>query len=163
MTEILMAVIVLLLAVIVLLLVRRRRADPTDLLGSAMAARNTEHARSAHAAHAGAPAAGGDALVQQVRSLMAQRKKVPAVKLWREATGVSLAEAVRAVDLIAAGGLPSPPAAGLPPTAQRLAGPDLMANASALKHQGRAIEAIKLVRQHTGLGLREAKNIVDGL
>ncbi|MEV0460226.1 ribosomal protein L7/L12 [Catellatospora methionotrophica] len=159
MTEILMAVIVLLLAVIVLLLVRRRRADPTDLLGSAMAARNTEHARSAHAA----PAAGGDALVQQVRSLMAQRKKVPAVKLWREATGVSLAEAVRDVDLIAAGGLPSPPAAGLPPTAQRLAGPDLMANASALKHQGRAIEAIKLVRQHTGLGLREAKNIVDGL
>jgi ribosomal protein L7/L12 len=38
-----------------------------------------------------------------------------------------------------------------------------MTDARRLKRQGRAIEAIKLVRQHTGLGLREAKDVVDGL
>lgn len=167
MTEILLAVIVLLLVIIGLLLARRRRHDPTDLLGSAMAAREAEHARGARTGSSGAAPADADALVQQVRMLMNQRKKILAVKLWRDATGVSLADAVKAVELIAAGGTPSLPKAGALPTAGQpvspVLGPELTANARALKHQGRAIEAIKLVRQHTGLGLREAKNVVDAL
>ncbi|MEV4417473.1 hypothetical protein [Catellatospora sp. NPDC049609] len=165
MTGILIAVIVLLAVLVVVLLAmparaRRRRHDPTDLLGSALAAREAEHARSAHAA--GPPAAGAEALVQQVRLLMGQRKKIHAVKLWREATGVPLAEAVRAVELIAAGGTPGVrPAAGQP--AGPPAGPELMANARDLKRQGRLIEAVKLVRRHSGLTLREAKDVVDSL
>ncbi|WP_155368294.1 hypothetical protein [Catellatospora vulcania] len=161
MTGFLIAVIVVLVVIIGLLVAKRRRADPTDLLGSALAARDAEHARSARAGHAGPPPAHGDALVQQIRVLMNQRKKIHAVKLWREATGATLADAVKAVELIEAGGTPSPLAAGQP--ALGLLGPELMANARSLKQQGRAIEAIKLVRQHAALGLREAKNIVDAL
>ncbi|WP_244931451.1 ribosomal protein L7/L12 [Nocardioides sp. W7] len=37
------------------------------------------------------------------------------------------------------------------------------AEARLLKQQGRAIEAIKVVREQTGLGLREAKDLVDRL
>lgn len=39
----------------------------------------------------------------------------------------------------------------------------LRAQARALRDRGRAIEAIKLVRTQTGLGLREAKDVVDSL
>ncbi|WP_186315834.1 ribosomal protein L7/L12 [Catellatospora sichuanensis] len=163
MTGILIAVIVLLLAVIGLLLARRRRHDPTDLLGFAMAAREAEHARSTRTASAAAPAPSADALVQQVRMLMNQRQKIPAVKLWRDATGVSLADAVRAVELIAAGGTPSLPPTGMAAKTGQPVSPLLMANARNLKLQGRPIEAIKLVRQHTGMGLREAKDVVDAL
>ncbi|MEU8076498.1 ribosomal protein L7/L12 [Catellatospora citrea] len=158
MTGFLIAVIVVLLLIIGLLVTRRRRHDPTDLLGSALAAREAEHARSTRK-DAGPPAAQGDALVHQVRLLMNQRKKIPAVKLWRESTGVSLADAVKAVELIAAGGTPTTTGQPVHP----VLGPDLMANARALKQQGRPIEAIKLVRRHTGLGLREAKDVVDAL
>ncbi|GAA1363885.1 ribosomal protein L7/L12 [Catellatospora chokoriensis] len=159
MTGFLIAVIVVLLAIIIgLLVARRRRHDPTDLLGSALAARDAEHARSTRKA-AGPPAAEGDALVHQVRLLMNQRMKIPAVKLWREATGVSLSDAVKAVELIAAGGTPTTTGQPVHP----VLGPDLMANARDLKQQGRPIEAIKLVRQHTGMGLREAKDVVDAL
>ncbi|GAB4057461.1 hypothetical protein [Catellatospora paridis] len=161
MTGFLIAVIVVLLVVISMLVARRRRHDPTDLLGSALAARDAEHARSARKA-AGQPTAEGDALVQQVRLLMNQRQKIPAVKLWRDATGTSLADAVKAVELIAAGGTPTTAGMTGQPVHPVL-GPDLMTNARNLKQQGRPIEAIKLVRQHTGMGLREAKNVVDAL
>ncbi|MEU7820568.1 ribosomal protein L7/L12 [Catellatospora sp. NPDC049133] len=167
MTEILLAAIVVLLVVIALLLARRSRHDSTDLLGSAMAARQAEHARASGTGSAGSGAPEAEFLVQQVRMLMNQRQKIPAVKLWRDATGVSLADAVKAVELIAAGGTPALPKSGLPTAAGQpadpLLGPELMTDARRLKRQGRAIEAIKLVRQHTGLGLREAKDVVDGL
>ena len=39
----------------------------------------------------------------------------------------------------------------------------LRAQARALRERGQAIEAIKLVRTQTGLGLREAKDVVDSL
>lgn len=39
----------------------------------------------------------------------------------------------------------------------------LRAEARALCDRGRAIDAIKLVRTRTGLGLREAKDVVDSL
>ncbi|MEU8001704.1 ribosomal protein L7/L12 [Catellatospora sp. NPDC049111] len=167
MTEILLAAIVVLLVVIAVLLARRSRRDSTDLLGSAMAAREAEHARAARTGSADAVPTEAEALVQQVRMLMNQRKKIVAVKLWRDATGVSLADAVKAVEQIATGGTPSLPKAGVLPTVGlptgSMLGPELMTNARDLKRQGRAIEAIKLVRQHTGLGLREAKDVVDGL
>ncbi|MFC7244953.1 ribosomal protein L7/L12 [Catellatospora aurea] len=167
MTEIMLAAIVVLLVVIAVLLARRSRRDSTDLLGSAMAAREDEHARASGTGSAVAGTPEAEFLVQQVRMLMNQRKKIPAVKLWRDATGASLADAVKAVEQIAAGGTPSVPKAGVLPTAGLpvgpMLGPELMTNARDLKRQGRAIEAIKLVRQHTGLGLREAKDVVDEL
>ncbi|NLJ54334.1 MAG: 50S ribosomal protein L12 [Intrasporangiaceae bacterium] len=41
--------------------------------------------------------------------------------------------------------------------------PDARSQAQLLKQQGKAIQAIKFVREQTGLGLREAKELVDGL
>jgi Ribosomal protein L7/L12 C-terminal domain len=42
------------------------------------------------------------------------------------------------------------------------AAPPLSAAALAAIQQGRTIEAIKIVRQERGIGLKEAKDIVDG-
>jgi large subunit ribosomal protein L7/L12 len=154
MTEVLIAVIVVLVLVIAgLLLARRRRAEPTDLLGAHLAAR----AEQVDAASAGDQSD----LVARVRFLLAQHKKIHAVKAWRDATGATLADAKRAVEQIEVGGRPVQPASksGAP----SLLGPQLMEVARQLKRGGRKIEAIKLVRHHTSLGLREAKEIVDNL
>ncbi|MEV4411364.1 ribosomal protein L7/L12 [Catellatospora sp. NPDC049609] len=153
MTGFLITVIVLLLVVVGVLLARRRRPDPTDLLGSALAERAAEHARAA----AGPPDAA--ALRQQVLQHLAQQQKILAVKAYRDATGAPLAEAVRAVEQIAAG-------AAAPAPRQPLSvplPPDLLATARQLTQQGRKIEAVKVVRQRTGLTLREAKDVVDSL
>lgn len=137
-------------------LVSRRRSDPTDLPGSALAAREAAHIRAARAA---APAPDVNALVQQVRMHMARRQLIQAVKVWRAATGVSLAEAVRAVALIENGTVPPRP--GHPAGPQP--GPELITRARHLKLQGLPVEAIRLVRRHTGMGLREARKLVDSL
>jgi hypothetical protein len=50
----------------------------------------------------------------------------------------------------------------IPPTAANLS-PDLRAQIRQLKGDGRVIEAIKLAREQTGLGLKEAKDLVDGI
>lgn len=42
-------------------------------------------------------------------------------------------------------------------------GDELMSQARALKEQGQAMNAIVLVREQTGLNLREAKQVVDSL
>jgi ribosomal protein L7/L12 len=58
---------------------------------------------------------------------------------------------------VAAGG-PAPYAAN-PATADS----DWLAEARRLKESGNKIEAIKLYREHTGLGLKEAKDAVEGM
>ncbi len=40
-------------------------------------------------------------------------------------------------------------------------GPDLPGEALAALHQGRKIEAIRIVREARGIGLKEAKDLVD--
>lgn len=46
---------------------------------------------------------------------------------------------------------------------QTTAGPDAMAEARDLVAGGNKIEAIKVYREHTGLGLKEAKDAVEAL
>ncbi len=157
MTGFLITVIVLLVCALGVVLARRGRADPKDLLQSALAAREAEPAR------APSPAPDSETLTQQVWVLMSQGRKIPAVKLWREATGVSLADAVRAVERIAAAGTPPRQLPPADPQIAALLGPQVLADARHLKGQGRAIQAIKLVREQTGLTLREAKDFVDHL
>ena len=41
--------------------------------------------------------------------------------------------------------------------------PGLVAEAGTLLARGQKIEAIKLVQEHTGMGLKEAKDWVEGL
>ncbi|BCJ76267.1 hypothetical protein CS0771_58110 [Catellatospora sp. IY07-71] len=156
MTGFLIAVIVLLACALGLALARRGRAGSPDLVQSALAARAAAPARTIVPADS-------DALSQQVWLLMSQGRKIHAVKLWREATGVPLADAVRAVERIAAGGAPPRQLAPADPQLAALLGPQVLADAQQLKRQGRAIQAIKLVREQTGVTLREAKDFVDHL
>ena len=110
-----------------------------------------------------------DALTSEVTRLLIQGQKINAIKLYREQTGLGLREAKEAVDLVEKGlpvGSPelfrsqmssldvekSTPLAGEPDEAVRR-----------LVLAGDKIRAIKLYREQTGLGLREAKEAIDHL
>jgi ribosomal protein L7/L12 len=100
----------------------------------------------------------------QIQRLVAQGKKIQAIKLVREHTGLGLKEAKDLVDRMADSATVAAldlPAAGpqLPPSSD-----EVMARVRALAAQGKKINAIKELRDHTpGLGLKEAKDIVERL
>lgn len=88
----------------------------------------------------------------ELRSLLANGRKIEAIKLYRERTGAGLAEAKEAVETMEQGGtLPAAESSEL----------DLQREVISLLEQGKKIEAIKLYRQRTGLGLAEAKQAVE--
>lgn len=92
-------------------------------------------------------------LPPQVQQALQRGNQIEAIKLLRAATGLGLKEAKQLIDAHVAGqpvSLPATPAADLLP-------PDVIA---ALQ-QGKKIDAIRLLREHTGLGLAEAKQRID--
>lgn len=97
---------------------------------------------------------------QEVRELAGRGEKIEAIKRLRDLTGMGLKEAKEFVEALphmpvgsASTHLPKPPQeTGLEEAEVR-----------ALVDGGRLIEAIKLVRAKTGLGLKEAKDYVDRL
>ena len=93
-------------------------------------------------------------LEQQVRSLLEQGQKIEAVKVYKDQTGVGLAEAKRAVQAMQAGAGPPP----LPDIAD-----DLEAELLRLLGRGDKLKAIKLYKERTGVGLAEAKQAVESL
>ena len=94
----------------------------------------------------------------RLTELVARGNRMQAIKDLRVATGLGLKEAKDAVDAIAAGHdipgelLPRP---GISAATEE--------RARELIAQGRKVQAIKLVREETGLGLKEAKDVADGL
>lgn len=108
-------------------------------------------------------------LDEEIRSLVEKGSKIEAIKLYRERTGVGLKEAKDAVEAIVAGRSPAPlpPAAdpAQPPPATAYGGPPVQPDAEvrSLVAQNRLIEAIKLYRQRSGVGLKEAKEAVDAI
>ena len=80
-------------------------------------------------------------------------RNIEAIKLLREATGMGLAEAKSLVDAHVAGNSIAMPAAAL----QR----SLPASVTDALQRGNKIEAIKLLREKTKLGLKEAKDIIE--
>lgn len=103
----------------------------------------------------------------EVRSLILAGRKIEAIKLYREQTGLGLREAKEAVDLLEntlLGGGPGSlfPAGGTQETPRgvpAMVAPDEMVRGLVL--EGKKIEAIKLYREQSGLGLREAKATID--
>ena len=132
------ALAVALVVVVFLLLLVLRRDRPRDLVAPDR------------------PAGGGQA---EVLRLIHAGRRVEAVKVLREQTGLSLLEAKQAVDALAVGGSwsPGPPAPGK--------GVDdaVRAEAARLLHRGEKIQAIKVVREHTHMSLADAKRYVEGL
>ena len=92
-------------------------------------------------------------LEEQLRLLLAEGQKIEAIKVYRERTGAGLAEAKDAVEALEAG--------------QRLPSQAIdrgfESELVALLEQGQKIEAIRLYRDKTGAGLKEAKDAVEAL
>lgn len=124
-------------------------------------------------------------VVAVVVALLGQNKKVKAVKELRDSTRLGLADAKALVEAIAAGHRPptvvlrgdavdvtphTPPpgpyGSAESPEAAESRGPspaDLAERARSLRSQGREIEAIRLVRTETGMGLADAQRFVRAL
>jgi ribosomal protein L7/L12 len=100
-------------------------------------------------------------LEHEVIRLLEQRKKIQAIKVVRQHSGLGLAEAKFVVEEVERTGQLRLPEPGHPPTAS--VDEDVLDSARRLKTEGKAIEAIKLIRQHTRLGLKEAKDVYDTL
>jgi ribosomal protein L7/L12 len=104
-----------------------------------------------------------DDSLEQVRKLVASRRMIDAIKLYRTATGLGLKEAKDAIDRYAAGGplevaeTSVPRAAALDPSAPEDA--EIMR----LLEVGRKFEAVKVLRARSGLDLAAAKEAVDNL
>ena len=93
-------------------------------------------------------------LEQQVRSLVRDKRKLEAVKVYKDQTGVSLKEAKDAVEAIEnderATGLGEPTG-------------EMETELLRLLHGGQKIQAVKLYKQRTGVQLIEAKQAVEAL
>jgi ribosomal protein L7/L12 len=92
-------------------------------------------------------------LVDRVRALLDAGQKIAAIKAFREATGAGLAEAKEAVEALERG----------EPLPSKRRPDDSEEDLLSLLEQGRKIEAIKLHRERTGAGLKEAKDAVEAL
>lgn len=113
------------------------------------------------------PGAVPASLRRDVETLVMRGQKIQAIKRYREQTGLGLREAKEAVDaleqeLFVPGTTTSFQHEGESGNALLIAGdPDEEVRRSVL--EGRKIEAIKRYREQTGLGLRQAKEVVDAL
>lgn len=96
------------------------------------------------------------------RTLLASAGKIHAIKRVRELTNMGLKDAKEYVESLERGEAPARPAT-IDPFDERMAPDDLQQAARILVQQGNKIAAIKLVREQTGWGLKEAKDYVDGL
>jgi ribosomal protein L7/L12 len=90
----------------------------------------------------------------ELRALLAEGRKIEAIKRYREATGAGLAEAKEAVEALERG--------EAMPTTQS-ADSALETEIISLLEAGRKVEAIKLYRERTGTGLKEAKDAVEAI
>lgn len=93
-------------------------------------------------------------LEADIRDLLAAGRTLDAIKLYRGVTGCGLYDAKIAVDtLIRQDRLPLP--GGVPL--------DLEEQVLAFLRQGRTVNAIMLYRERTGVDLRTARTVVEGL
>jgi ribosomal protein L7/L12 len=90
---------------------------------------------------------------QRAIELIAAGKKIEAIKVLREATGMGLAEAKQAVDQLESTGQAP---------AKSIASPtELPVEVVDLAKQGKTVEAIKRLRERSNLSLHDAKELVD--
>lgn len=133
--------------------------------------------RSAPASSASAPASGlTPDVVAEIDRLVAAGQKLHAIKLYRERTGVGLKEAkdrvehwsasttaphLAAVSNATAVHSSITPTALTPSTVRSSLPASVASEIDALVARDSRIAAIKVLRQHTGLGLKETKLLID--
>jgi len=94
--------------------------------------------------------------VQQIHEFIHNQQLIFAIKVYREATGVGLAEAKEAVEAMARGEAIKPP-----PGTLDYDNPILEARIKSLLAKKQKINAVKIYREEYGVGLKEAKDAVD--
>jgi ribosomal protein L7/L12 len=135
----------------------REAKDAVEALGSGAAVAAPTYAL---AAEAGGPPL---ALEDEVATLLANGVgKIEVIRRVRQRTGWGLKEAKDAVEAIERGGT-APVTSALPAPGHPGLTWEAAAEAARLRDGGQTIDAIALVRQHTGMGLRQAKEFVEGL
>lgn len=97
----------------------------------------------------------GDSLAESVHALLDEGNKIAAIKLYRQVTKVGLAEAKDAVERIGAAPRPEPE--------YGVESSPLETSVRRLLAEGKKIEAIKLYKERTRTGLKEAKSAVDNI
>lgn len=98
---------------------------------------------------------------KRIAELIRHGKKIEAIKLLRETTGLDLKRAKEEVERLSvemAGQEPSPVVSH--PSRESGSG-QVSKEVADLARQGRKIEAIKLLREQTGMGLKAAKETVE--
>ena len=91
---------------------------------------------------------------QEIRALLGEGQKIQAIKVYRERTGVGLRQAKEAVEAIERGESLSIP---------EMVDESFERELIALLDQGQKIQAIKLYRERTGVGLKKAKDAVEAI
>ena len=102
----------------------------------------------------------------EIKRLTQNGQKIEAIKIYREVTGVGLREAKEAVERLEAGQplvFTSSASVNLSGTSAAVDQAAQMAEVQRLAQSGQKIQAIKIYREMTGLGLREAKEAVERL
>ena len=140
-----------------------RRTEAVEFYMSA-ASVSEENARDViDAVQAGLPPTAvptGQVDLDRIKHLLMNRRRTYAIQLYREQAGVSLSDAAKAIDAIADGREPPPIVpAGSP---RRLSAADLATVRSLLERKNK-VEAIKLYRERTGLGLSDAKLAIEAI
>lgn len=91
---------------------------------------------------------------REIIGFLQQGQKIPAIKRYRELTGAGLKEAKEAVEAMEAGETPP---------IERPDDGSWEAEVVSLLRQGQKIPAIKIYRERTGVGLKEAKEAVEAI
>ena len=99
--------------------------------------------------------------VAQIHAELASGRKINAIKLYREVTGVGLKEAKEAVEAIQQA--QQPVSSGYHSLAANQPRGDVMAQIEQELRAKRKISAVKLYREAYNVGLKEAKDAVDAM
>ncbi|HEY9827408.1 MAG TPA: ribosomal protein L7/L12 [Stenomitos sp.] len=92
----------------------------------------------------------------EMEALVRQGKKIEAIKQVRQFTGLGLKEARDFIE-----DLEQNPNAALSPQPSRAISPEVAQEVEALIANNQLITAVKVIRSHTGWGLKEAKEYLD--
>ena len=95
---------------------------------------------------------------RQIREFINADQLIYAIKLYREITGVGLAEAKSAVEAMARG-----ETVNIPAPQTQFDDPSLETRIKEMLTKRNKIEAIKLYRLAHNVGLKEAKDVIDGM
>jgi len=150
---------------------RSKAADREAPKAEAPAPPPVAPASAAPAPVAPAPRLTHEQLADLTRGELERGGLIPAIKVLREHTGQDLKSTKEAVEYLKRyGTLPADPRWSarravpvLPPDATAAPSRSLRAEVLGLLRAQRKIEAIRLVRQHTGWGLKESKDYVESL